>query len=64
MFYETSSTNEMTDVRQRYLEKHMESLIKSLLTCDNPFNTTDEVLAWIERRNLEVAVRVEAVLCI
>lgn len=35
----------------------MESLIKSLITLANPFNTTDEVLAWIERRNREVAVR-------
>ncbi len=39
----------------------MEPLIKSLLTCDNPFNSTDEVLEWIERRNREVAVRVDEV---
>ena len=39
----------------------MESLIQSLITQANPFNTTDEVLAWIERRNREVAVRVDEV---
>lgn len=36
-------------------------LIESLLTTDNPFNSTDEVVAWIERRNREVEVRVEEV---
>ena len=38
-----------------------EALIKSLLTLDNPFNSTDEVIAWIERRNREVEVKVEEV---
>ena len=37
------------------------ALLKSLLTTSNPFNTTDEVVAWIERRNREVEVRVEEV---
>ena len=37
------------------------SLIASLLTTDNPFNSTDEVVAWIERRNRDVEVRVEEV---
>ena len=37
------------------------SLIKSLLTTDNPFNSTDEVVAWIKRRNREVVVQVDAV---
>lgn len=36
-------------------------LIESLLTTENPFNSTDEVVAWIERRNREVEVRVEEV---
>ena len=39
----------------------MNSLLKSLLTTKNPFNTTDEVLAWIKRRNREVEVSVEGV---
>ena len=37
------------------------SLEKSLVTLENPFNTTDEVLVWIKRRNREVAVKVEPV---
>ena len=37
------------------------SLEKSLVTLENPFNTTDEVLAWIKRRNREVTVKVESV---
>jgi len=36
----------------------MDSLIRSLLTTNNPFNSTEEVLAWIERRNREVEVSV------
>ena len=36
-------------------------LIKSLLTTENPFNSTDEVVAWIERRNREVVVRIDEV---
>lgn len=36
-------------------------LIDSLHTTENPFNTTDEVVAWIERRNREVVVRVDEV---
>ena len=36
-------------------------LIESLLTTDNPFNSTEEVVAWIERRNHEVEVRVDEV---
>ena len=39
----------------------MESLIRSLLTTTNPFNSTEEVLAWIERRNREVQVEVAQV---
>lgn len=39
----------------------MDSLIKSLLTTANPFNSTDEILAWIERRNREVQVDVAQV---
>ena len=39
----------------------MKSLIRSLLTTNNPFNSTDEVLAWIERRNREVKVNIEGV---
>lgn len=37
------------------------SLIRSLLTTNNPFNSTDEVLDWIERRNREVEVSVEEI---
>lgn len=29
-------------------------IIKSLLTEDNPFNTTEEITGWIEQRNREV----------
>ena len=36
----------------------MGPLIRSLLTLDNPFNSTEEVLAWIARRNREVEVSV------
>ena len=36
----------------------MEALVRSLLKLDNPFNSTEEVLSWIERRNREVEVRV------
>lgn len=39
----------------------MNSLFRSLLTTSNPFNSTDEVLAWIERRNREVDVNIEEV---
>lgn len=36
-------------------------LIKSLLTQENPFNSTEEIVAWIVRRNQEVEVKVEEV---
>ena len=36
-----------------------DALLKSLLSKRNPFNSTGEVVAWIERRNREVEVRVE-----
>ena len=39
----------------------LESLIRSLLTTDNPFNSTEEVLAWIARRNREVQVDIALV---
>lgn len=39
----------------------MNSLIKSLLTENNPFNSTGDVLAWIQSRNHDVEVRVEQV---
>ena len=38
-----------------------EALLHSLLTTDNPFNTTEEVMEWIARRNREVTVKVEQV---
>lgn len=37
------------------------ALIRSLLTTANPFNSTEEVLAWIGRRNREVQVDVAQV---
>ena len=37
------------------------SLIRSLTTLDNPWNTTEEVIAWIEQRNHEVDVKIEQV---
>lgn len=37
------------------------SLLKSLVTLDNPFNTTEEVLAWIRQRNREVSVEVQPI---
>lgn len=37
------------------------TLIKSLMTQGNPFNSTEEVVAWIERRNCEVVVKVDEV---
>ena len=39
----------------------MNSLIRSLLTIDNPFNSTDEVLAWIKQRNREVEVSIKSI---
>ena len=39
----------------------MNPLVKSLQTTSNPFNTAEEVLAWIERRNREVDVSIEEV---
>ena len=32
--------------------------LKSALTLQNPFNTTEEVLQWIRKRNNEVEVKV------
>jgi len=37
------------------------ALMRSLLTLDNPFNSTDEILSWIRQRNEEVVVKVEQV---
>lgn len=39
----------------------MDALIKSLLTTNNPFNSTEEIRAWIERRNWEVQVNIASV---
>ena len=36
-------------------------IIKSLLTSENPFNSTDEIREWIKRRNREVTVNVEQI---
>ena len=36
-------------------------LIRSLLTNNNPFNSTEEIRQWIERRNREVEVKVEKI---
>lgn len=36
-------------------------IIRSLLTNKNPFNSTEEIKKWIERRNREVEVKVEKV---
>lgn len=36
-------------------------IIKSLLTENNPFNSTEELKAWIEQRNREVEVKVEKI---
>ncbi len=38
-----------------------DALLKSLSITRNPFNSTDEIVAWIERRNREVIVRVDEV---
>ena len=38
-----------------------EPIRRSLMTIENPFNTTDEIVDWIERRNQEVDVRVDEV---
>lgn len=37
------------------------ALVRSLLTLDNPYNGTDEVVAWVARRNREVRVEVNPV---
>lgn len=36
-------------------------LERSLQTTENPFNSTEEIMAWIERRNREVVVQIEEV---
>lgn len=36
-------------------------IIKSLITLDNPFNSTEEIRQWIERRNQEVEVKVDRI---
>lgn len=36
-------------------------IIRSLLTNKNPFNSTEEIKQWIERRNREVEVKVEKI---
>ncbi len=36
-------------------------IIRSLLTNENPFNTTEEIKGWIEKRNREVEVKVEKI---
>lgn len=36
-------------------------IIRSLLTNKNPFNTTEEIKQWIERRNREVEVKVDKI---
>ena len=36
-------------------------IIRSLLTNNNPFNTTEEIKEWIERRNREVEVKVDKI---
>ncbi len=36
----------------------MDPLVRSLLTINNPFNSTEEVLSWIGQRNREVEVSV------
>ena len=36
-------------------------IIKSLLTENNPFNSTQEIKEWIERRNKEVKVNLRSV---
>lgn len=36
-------------------------IIRSLLTNKNPFNSTEEIRQWIERRNREVEVKVERI---
>lgn len=36
-------------------------IIRSLLTTKNPFNSTEEIIQWIERRNREVEVKVDKI---
>lgn len=36
-------------------------IIKSLLTEENPFNSTKEIKEWIERRNREIVVKVDKI---
>ena len=43
------------------MSKAHDVLIKSLLATRNPFNSTDEIVEWIKRRNREVAVQVDEV---
>lgn len=36
-------------------------LIRSLLTIDNSFNSTEEIFSWLQRRNQEIEVKVEEI---
>lgn len=38
-----------------------EALVRSLVTLENPFNSKEDILAWIQRRNAEVPVSVEEI---
>lgn len=43
-------------------QKNIELLfLKSALTLENPFNTTEEVLAWVKKRNEEVEVNIKRI---
>ena len=43
------------------MKDRMNSLVKSLLTLENPWNSTDEIMEWIASRNREVKVEVSPV---
>lgn len=49
-------------MNHREFQKYTElQFLKSALTTDNPFSTTEDVLTWLRRRNEEVRVNVERI---
>lgn len=44
-----------------FAHNRLDMIIQSLLTNNNPFNSTEEIRQWIERRNREVEVKIEKI---
>ena len=43
-------------------QKDIELLfLKSALTIENPFNTTEEILQWVKKRNKDISVNIKRI---